>query len=169
MAAKRRVSLPATLRVMGIDPGTQAAGFGVVDSAGSRLGFVGCGVVKASARTAVPDRLRQIFEGLREAIARHSPDVVSVEEVFYGRSVSAALRMGEGRGVALVAAALSGVEVAEYAPAVVKKAVAGNGRAGKEQIQEMVRILLGLAAPPATDHEADALAMAICHCNRCRF
>lgn len=161
--------MPAALRVMGIDPGTQVAGYGVVDAFGNRLAYVDCGAVKASPKAAVPERLCQIFEGLREAIVRHRPSVVSVEEVFYGRSVASALRMGEGRGVALVAAALSGVEVAAYSPAVVKKAVTGSGRSGKERIQEMVRLLLGLRAPPATDHEADALALAICHCNRCRF
>lgn len=157
------------MRVMGIDPGTRAAGYGVVDSVGSRLAFVDSGTVRAKAAATPAMRLRQVFEGLRGAIARHGPAVVSVEEVFYGVNAAAALRMGEGRGVALLAAALENVEVAEYAPAVVKKAVTGNGRARKEQVQEMVRILLGMPKAPATDHEADALALAICHCNRLRF
>jgi len=156
------------MRVMGIDPGTREAGFGVVEAQGSRLVFVECGTVKARDGDSVPTRLKTIFLGLRDAVERLKPQVVSVEEVFYGKNVASALRMGEGRGVAIVAAAMSGVEVVEYAPAAVKSSVAGNGRASKEQIQEMVRLLLGLAAVPRPDHAADALAMAICHCNRGR-
>lgn len=157
------------MRVMGIDPGTRVAGYGVVDAAGSRIVFVAGGTVRAKGSASAAMRLRQVFEGLREAIAQHTPSVVSIEEVFYGVNAAAALRMGEGRGVALLAAALADVEVAAYSPAVVKKAVSGSGRAGKEQVQEMVRILLGLPGAPSTDHEADALALAICHCNRLRF
>lgn len=157
------------MRVMGVDPGTREAGYGVVDAVGSRIVYVDCGALRAPKSTDVPVRLRAIFEGLERVIAEHRPDVVSIEQVFYGKNVASALRMGEGRGVALLAAALHDVPVHEYAPAVVKRAVAGSGRAGKEQIQEMVRILLGLREPPRPDHAADALAMAICHCNRARF
>jgi len=154
---------------MGIDPGTREAGFGVVEAQGNRLVFVECGTVKARGDDSVPARLKTIFLGLRGAVERLKPEVVSIEEVFYGKNVASALRMGEGRGVAIVAAAMAGVEVVEYAPAAVKSSVVGNGRASKEQIQEMVRLLLGLAAVPKPDHAADALAMAICHCNRGRM
>jgi crossover junction endodeoxyribonuclease RuvC len=157
------------MRVMGIDPGTREAGFGVIDQAGNRLAFVDCGVVRASRNGSVPDRLRAIFEGLRDAVAAYRPEVVSIEEVFYGKNVAAALRMGEGRGVAMVAAAQPGVEIVEYSAASIKRSVVGNGRATKEQVQEMVRLVLGLREPPRPDHAADALAMAICHCNRSRL
>ena len=154
---------------MGIDPGTVEAGYGVVDRVGSRLVFVDCGSVRARRGDTVPQRLRVIFERLCAVIVEREPEVVSIEEVFYGKNPASAIRMGEGSGVALLAAALHDKEVAQYSPAVVKRAVAGNGRASKEQVQEMVRILLGLAEPPRPDHASDALALAICHCNRSRF
>ena len=157
------------MRVMGVDPGSRVAGYGIVERIGNRLKALDYGVVKARAADPVPRRLRAIFEGMRSVIAEHRPDVVSIEEVFYGKNVASALRMGEGRGVAILAAALDDVEVVEYAPSVVKKAVVGRGRASKEQVQEMVRIILGLAQTPAPDHAADALALAVCHCNRSLF
>jgi len=157
------------VRVMGVDPGTRVAGYGVVEQEGNRLHAVDFGEVKAGRNDPVPRRLRVIFEGVQAVLRQHRPDVVSIEEVFYGKSITSALRMGEGRGVVLLAAALEDVEVVEYAPAVVKKAAVGSGRAGKEQVQEMVRILLGLSEPPESDHAADALALAVCHCNRSTF
>jgi crossover junction endodeoxyribonuclease RuvC len=154
---------------MGLDPGSRQAGYGVVEQAGNRLRAVDYGVVAAREGDPLPTRLRVVFEGLRQAVRRLRPDVISIEEVFYGKSVSSTLRMGEARGVAMLAASLESVPVVEYAAAEVKKAAVGAGRATKEQVQEMVRILLGLPRRPESDHAADALALAVCHCNRSRF
>lgn len=157
------------MRVMGVDPGTREAGFGVVQQKGNRMSLVEYGVVSARRGDPVAVRLRTIYEGLHEAVRRHRPDVLSIEAVFYGKNVASALRMGEARGVAILAASVENVDVVEYAPAIVKKAAVGQGRASKERVQEMIRILLGLPEPPSPDHAADALALAVCHCNRSRF
>ncbi len=154
------------MRVMGIDPGTRVAGWGVVDREGSRIKWVAHGVARADEKRPFAERLLQIHTGLSEAIREHSPEWVAIEEVFYGRNVKSAIKIGEGRGVGLLAAAQSGVQVAEYAPTVVKKAVVGNGAAHKTQVQEMVKVILGLAEPPSPADAADALALAICHCHR---
>ncbi|MBM4083419.1 MAG: crossover junction endodeoxyribonuclease RuvC, partial [Planctomycetes bacterium] len=115
-----------------------------------------------------PERLRQIFDGLTQVVRKHRPDCVAVEEIFYGKSVKSAIRTGEGRGVALLCAALAKLPVSEYAATVVKKAVVGVGSAHKQQVQEMVRVLLGLRGIPEPEDAADALAIAICHCHRRR-
>ena len=151
---------------MGIDPGTRVVGYGVVDLIGSQMRPVAHGVIRADMTQDYGVRLRSIHDGLAQVIARHRPDQVAIEEAFYGKNAASALRMGEGRGVAILAAALHGCPLFQYTPAEVKKAVAGNGRAHKEQIQEMVRLLLGLPEIPEPEDAADALAVAICHCNR---
>ena len=155
--------------VMGVDPGSREAGYGVVEMIGNAFQVRDFGVVRARPGDAVPLRLRAVFQGVLEVMRQHRPDVVSVEQVFYGKSVTSALRMGEGRGVVLLAAALEDIPIVEYAPAVVKKAAVGRGRATKGQVQEMVRILLGLPKPPDSEHAADALALAVCHCHRSKF
>ena len=157
------------MRVLGIDPGTRVLGYGIVETRGSRIMPVCCGVVRAKMRGAYSERLRSIFSGLTELVERESPDVAAIEEAFYGKSVQAALRMGEGRGVAIAAVAARDVPVFQYTPAEVKKAVVGNGRAHKTQVQEMVRVLLGLREAPQPEDAADALAVAICHCNRVQY
>lgn len=157
------------MRVIGVDPGTRIVGYGVVETEGSRILPVDFGVIRAKAAQGYGQRLRSIFDGLRDVIRAHKPDEVAIEEAFYGKSVSAALRMGEGRGVAIVAVALEAKPVFHYSPAEVKKAVVGNGRAHKTQVQEMVRALLGLKEVPQPEDAADALAVAICHCNRARY
>ena len=154
---------------MGIDPGTRVVGYGVVETRGSLITPVAHGVIRAEMKGTYSERLRSIFEGLTRVMAEHRPDVVAIEEAFYGKSAQAALRMGEGRGVAIVSVALGDRPLFEYTPAEVKKSVVGNGRAHKSQIQEMVRVLLGLAEAPQPEDAADALAVAICHCNRARF
>ena len=157
------------MRVFGIDPGTRVTGYGVVETQGSRILPVTCGVIRAKMKGAYSERLRSIFDGLTRVLSEQAPDVVAVEEAFYGKSAQAALRMGEGRGVAIVSVAVKNLPLFEYTPAEVKKAVVGNGRAHKSQVQEMVRVLLGLPEVPHPEDAADALAVAICHCNRIRY
>jgi crossover junction endodeoxyribonuclease RuvC len=154
------------MRVLGIDPGTRCVGYGVVETQGNRLIACGFGAIRPSRAGGYAARLQRIFEELGQVARESRPDVAALEEAFYGKSVSAALRMGEGRGVAIVAVALAGTPLVQYSPAEVKKAVVGNGRAHKSQVQEMVRMLLGLRKAPQPEDAADALAVAICHCNR---
>lgn len=151
---------------MGIDPGTRVVGYGVVETRESRILPVTFGVIRARRADEYPVRLRRIFEGLSRVLREYRPGEVAIEEAFYGKSVSAALRMGEGRGVAMVAVALEDTPLFQYSPAEVKKAVVGSGRAHKSQVQEMVRMLLGLSQAPQPEDAADALAVAICHCHR---
>lgn len=153
-------------RVLGIDPGTRSVGVGVVDRIGNRLVPVHFDVISPGRMKGdLLARLKVIHEGIRAAIREQEPDCVALEEAFYGKSVQSALRIGEGRGVALLAAALEGKPVAQYPPATVKKAVTGNGNAGKEQVGRMVGVILGLSGPVPED-AADALAVAVCHLNR---
>ena len=156
------------MRVLGIDPGTQVCGYGVIDADGSCLRTVDYGVIRC-ARRPLPERLHVIHTGLTKIIARHSPDVAAVEGAFYGKNPRTALKIGEARGMVLVALASAGVEIAEYAPATVKQAVVGAGRASKSQVQQMVRLILGLPELPHPPDAADALALAICHCHRARL
>jgi crossover junction endodeoxyribonuclease RuvC len=151
------------VKVLGIDPGTAACGYGIVHASDGRLRAIGHGVWRTPARTRLEARLLTIFEGVQELLAEHAPDAVALEESFVGADARIALSVGQARGAVLVAAASVGVECAEYAPTRVKQAVCGYGRAEKGQIQRMVKLVLGLQASPASSHEADALAVAICH------
>jgi crossover junction endodeoxyribonuclease RuvC len=153
------------VRILGIDPGTQVCGYGVIETDGREVRALDYGVVKSKDRS-LPERLRAIHEGLVTIMGRFEPDMVAIETAFFGKDARAALRIGEGRGVALLAAAERGLPVAEYAPAEVKKAVVGTGRAHKSQVQQMVRVILGLRELPAPEDAADALAIAICHLHR---
>lgn len=148
------------MRVLGIDPGTRSVGVGVVELSGTRLVPVAYEVVAPGRMSGdLPSRLLAIHDGIREAIRLHRPDAVALEEAFYGKSVQSALRIGEGRGVALLAAAMEEVEVHQYPPATVKKAVTGSGNAHKSQVGRMVKVLLGLDEVPPED-ASDALAVA---------
>ena len=160
------------MRVLGIDCGTQYTGYGVVDLVSDsrnngrnseRLVCVACGAIKVSPRDPMPTRLLQISASLRELIALHSPDRVALEDVFYAANVKSALKLGQVRGVAMLAAASAGLEVAEYSPLSIKSAVVGYGRAEKHQVQQMVMRLLNLDHAPEPTDAADALAIAICH------
>jgi len=151
------------VRVLGIDPGTAACGYGIVHESDGRLKDLAHGCWRTSARERQEDRLRTIFEGVTALITEHRPDAVVLEESFVGADARIALSVGQARGAVLVASALGGVACAEYAPARVKQAVCGYGRADKEQVQRMVKAILGLAEPPTPNHAADALAVAICH------
>jgi crossover junction endodeoxyribonuclease RuvC len=154
------------LRILGIDPGSRVCGYGIVDLANERAGappaYVECGVIQPPPGASFVSRLREIAGGLRAVIAELEPDEAAVEQVFFHRSVRDALKLGEARGVALLCAAEAGLAVAEYTPARIKLAVTGRGRAAKEQVQEMVRTILGLRRTPRAD-AADALAVALCH------
>ena len=151
------------MKVVGIDPGTAACGYGIVQGSGGRLRAVGHGWWQTPAGQRPELRLKTIFEGVRDLIVEHAPDAVVLEESFVGADARTALSVGQARGAILVACALAEVECAEYAPARVKQAVCGYGRAEKAQVQRMVKAILSLDALPAPSHAADALAVAICH------
>ncbi len=153
------------MRILGIDPGTRACGYGVIECSGGEPHMVDYGVLQ-SREASVSARLKTIYDGLVEVIERLGPDVAAVETAFFGKNVRSALRIGEGRGVALLAAASLRLAVAEYSPAQVKKAVVGTGQADKSQVQQMVGALLHITAEEIPEDAADALAIAICHSHR---
>ncbi len=150
-----------TITILGIDPGLRSTGFGIVRKNGSKLAYVASGCIKA-AEADLPGRLKTILEGLREVIRQHQPQQVAIEKVFVNVNPQSTLLLGQARGTVICAAVLENLPVAEYTALQVKQAVVGNGHAKKEQVQEMVRRLLGLAGNPGAD-AADALACAICH------
>lgn len=147
--------------VLGVDPGSRVTGFGVLRCAGAQLEYVGSGCIRV-ADGEQPERLRRIFDGLTEIIERYNPSEFAIEQVFVARSADSALKLGQARGAAIVAAARLDLPVFEYSARRVKQSVVGTGAAGKEQVQHMVCALLGLAAAPQAD-AADALAVALCH------
>jgi len=152
------------MRVLGIDCGTQFTGYGVVElRPDAKLICITCGAIKLSPRDPLCERLATIFERLGEIIREHHPDNVAIEEIFYAVNVKSALKLGQVRGVAMLAASSFGLEVSEYAPLTIKSAVVGYGRAEKQQVQHMVTRLLSLAEIPESPDAADALAIAICH------
>ncbi len=151
------------MKVIGIDPGTANCGYGIVHESGGRLKAIGHGSWSTPAGEPLALRLRTIYEGVAALVAEHAPDAVVLEESFVGVDARTALSVGQARGAVLVAAALAGVDCAEYAPARVKQAVCGYGRAEKAQVQRMVKAILALPALPTPNHAADALAVAICH------
>jgi crossover junction endodeoxyribonuclease RuvC len=151
------------VRVLGIDPGSETTGWGVVENDGRRYRLVEYGTVKAPARERFSARLLKISNGIEEIIARFEPDVCSIEEAFFATNVKSALKLGHARGVILLAAERARVEIHEYSPRLIKQTVVGYGNAEKHQVQEMVRVLLSLAKVPEPHDAADALAIAICH------
>jgi len=151
------------VRVLGIDPGTAACGYGIVHESDGRLRAIIHGWWRTPSGERPELRLKTIFDGVAGLIAEHAPDAVVLEESFVGADARTALSVGQARGVVLVAAANAGLDCAEYAPARVKQAVCGYGRAEKAQVQRMVKAILALDALPTPNHAADALAVAICH------
>ena len=152
------------MRVLGIDCGGEYTGYGVVEiDPTGKLCCLSCGAIKLSSREALPRRLSRIYGELGAIISEHQPDEVAIEDVFYALNVKSALKLGQVRGVAMLAAAAAGLEVAEYSPLTIKSSVVGYGRAEKQQVQHMVTRLLALAAPPEPMDASDALAIAICH------
>src|SRR3990172_6118263 len=152
----------ATIRIIGIDPGLRRTGWGVIDTDGVRLGFVACGSVVSDDGESLGLRLRQIFDGLQDVLARLEPMEAAIEQTFVNRDAAATLKLGQARGVAMLVPALLGLSIPEYAPNAVKKTVIGAGHGDKGQIRAMVRCLLPRASPDSAD-EADALAIAITH------
>ena len=151
--------------ILGIDPGTAVTGYGVVaKKGGNAVSLVECGVVRTSSREALPVRIREIYEGVAALIERHAPSVVVVEDVFQGKNVQSALKLGHARGAILLAAALCEIPIAEYSPREIKKAVVGNGNATKDQVGFMVQQQLRLKDPPSPADAADGVAAALCHC-----
>ena len=151
------------MKVLGIDPGTAACGYGIVHAEGGRIRAVEFDWWKTRADARPELRLKRIHDAVAELIALHRPDAVVLEDSFVGVDARTALSVGQARGAVLVACASADVFCAEYAPASVKQAVCGYGRADKEQVQRMVRAILGLAEQPTPHHASDALAVAICH------
>ncbi|OQA46731.1 MAG: Crossover junction endodeoxyribonuclease RuvC [Chloroflexi bacterium ADurb.Bin325] len=149
--------------VLGVDPGIATTGFGLVGEDAAGVYLVRYGVIQTPAHTPVPERLRQLYDEVCALLRTAGPAAVAVEELFFNRNVTTALTVGQARGVALLAAAQAGLPVYEYKPAEVKQALVGYGRADKHQMQEMVRLMLGLADIPRPDDAADAVAVAICH------
>ncbi|MBA3297953.1 MAG: crossover junction endodeoxyribonuclease RuvC [Acidobacteria bacterium] len=153
------------MKIFGIDPGSERTGYGCVERSGSRHHLVLCGFLAAPASATFPEKLKHIHAGLEALLDECRPDCVAVENIFYAKNVRSALKLGHARGVALLAAAEAGLCVFEYAPTEIKRAVVGYGRAEKPQVQQMVKLLLGLGTVPAPHDVADALAVAICHLN----
>ena len=152
------------MRVLGVDCGSELTGYGVVEQRNGRgLACLSAGVIRLTGRDPLPRRLARVYEELGEVIRTHRPDVVAIEEVFYALNAKSALKLGHVRGVAMLAAAAQGLEVAEYAPLAIKSAVVGYGKAEKSQVQQMVKRLLKLEEVPEPPDVADALAIAICH------
>ncbi len=152
------------VRILGIDPGSRVTGYGVIEADRGNLAFVACGVVKTTTTYPFANRINEIFDGINEVVQLHNPTVAAVEDVFMSTNPRTALKLGQARGAAIVAAMQNGLSVNDYSPRKVKQAVAGYGQAEKAQVQHMVKVLLNLKGSPSSD-AADALAVAICHAN----
>lgn len=150
------------MRLLGLDPGLRVTGWGVIDAEGNRLRWIADGVVRSDETLSLGERLAQLHRGVQAVIAEWTPDEAAVEQTFVNMNPASTLKLGQARGAVLVAAALSGMIVAEYAPTAVKQALVGTGRAAKEQVEEMVRRLLPNCQAKTAD-AADALAVAVCH------
>jgi crossover junction endodeoxyribonuclease RuvC len=155
------------IRILGIDPGLRRTGWGIVTIDGNRLSFVSCGSLATDDGATLAARLLAIHDGLRRVLEEHAPDEAAVEATFVNKDAGATLKLGHARGVAMLAPAIAGVPVAEYAPNLVKKSIVGAGHSEKAQIRMMIGVLLP-TADPQTDDAADALAVAVCHAHHRR-
>jgi crossover junction endodeoxyribonuclease RuvC len=151
------------VRIFGIDPGSERTGYGCVETDGRCHQLVACGAITASAGDPFPQRLARIHRELAALLAAHRPECVAVESLFHAVNARRALKLGHARGVAILAAVEAGCDVVEYTPAEIKRAVVGYGRAEKHQVQQMIKLLLGLSKAPTPHDASDALAVAICH------
>ncbi|WP_134700044.1 crossover junction endodeoxyribonuclease RuvC [Ammoniphilus sp. YIM 78166] len=151
------------MRIIGIDPGIAIVGFGIIEKQGNRLIPIQYGCIKTEAHTREALRLKQIYDAMTSLMEKYKPDVLAVEKLFFNRNVTTAFSVGQARGVIVLAGEEAGIPCYEYTPLQVKQAVVGYGQAEKKQIQEMVKLLLALPAPPKPDDVADALGVAITH------
>lgn len=150
------------IRILGIDPGLRNTGWGVIETEGTHLSFVACGTIKPDDKADLAERLKAIYEGLAKVLEGFKPDEAAVEETFVNKDARATLKLGQARGIAMLAPAMTGLSVAEYAPNLVKKTIVGSGHADKDQIHMMVKVLLPKSDAKTPD-AADALAIAITH------
>ena len=157
------------MRVLGIDPGTAITGYAIVEEERGNLRLIDIGVINTPAKTPLPLRLQQIYRGLQDIITEQQPEAAAVEQLFFSRNARTAMSVGHARGVTLLALADAALPIAEYTPMQIKQAVTGYGNAGKQQIQEMVRMLLNLRDIPRPDDAADAAAVAICYLHRIKL
>lgn len=155
------------MRILGIDPGLQKIGWGIIESEGHKLSYVACGLIKTTSTKTLPERLRQIDDAMCEIITRFRPDEAAIEETFVNNNATSSLKLGSARGVAMVVPARHDLMVGEYPANLVKKSVVGAGKAGKDQVGMMIRTLLPACGEIGED-EADALAVAICHAHHAR-
>jgi crossover junction endodeoxyribonuclease RuvC len=151
------------MKIIGIDPGYAIVGYSILEYSGNKFNVIDYGTVITEAGVDFSKRLLKIYKGLEHLIAIHEPDAMAVEDLFFNRNTKTAIKVSQGRGVAMLCGSLNGVDVFEYTPLQVKQAVCGYGRAQKRQVQEMVKILLKLESIPRPDDAADALAVAVCH------
>ncbi len=156
------------MRILGIDPGYALMGYGVIEQAGNTFRAVKYGSIETDASMPLPDRLKFIYAELMDIISETEPEEAAVEELFYNSNAKTVINVGQARGVAILACVNSGINPAEYTPLQIKMALTGYGRAEKSQIQQMVKLMLGLSKVPKPDDTADALAAAICHANSFR-
>ncbi len=152
-------------RVLGIDPGSRVTGYGIIDADRGRASFVACGVIRTNPEYPFSLRINEIFDGINQVIQVHNPSVAAVEDVFVSQNPRSALKLGQARGAAVVAAMQNGLRVCDYSPKMVKQSVVGYGQAAKGQVQHMMKVLLNLPDEPSSD-AADALAVALCHANQ---
>ncbi|NOZ56348.1 MAG: crossover junction endodeoxyribonuclease RuvC [Calditrichaeota bacterium] len=157
---------PGAFRVLAIDPGTAVAGYAVLDWRSGQVEVLSAGVIRLKPRQPLSERLVVLHDRVDELIRTYHPGTLAIEDVFFARNARSVLKLGEARGVVIVAAARQGLEIAQYSPAEVKQAIVGHGAASKEQVQRMVATLLGLSDIPKPNDVADALAIALCHCHR---
>ncbi len=157
------------MRVLGIDPGSQTTGWGVVEGDGRKYSLVEFGAIRASSSLSFPARLLRMCTGIEEIIEKHRPDACALEDAFLASNVKVSMKLGQVRGVVLLVAERAALDIHEYSPRLVKQSVVGYGNAEKHQVQEMVRLLLSLRSVPAPHDAADALAVAICHFHHAQF
>ena len=157
------------MRVLGIDPGSQTTGWGIVESNGRKYSLVEFGAIRASSSLSFPARLLRMCTGIEEIIEKHRPDACALEDAFLASNVKVSMKLGQVRGVVLLVAERAALDIHEYSPRLIKQTVVGYGNAEKHQVQEMVRLLLSLKTAPAPHDAADALAVAICHFHHAQF
>lgn len=155
--------------ILGIDPGFAIVGYSVVECKGNNCRPLEYGAITTKANTLFPDRIKIIYDELIDIIDKYKPDELAIEELFFNKNVKTAIKVGQARGVQILAAINRGLDVYEYTPLQIKQATVGYGRAEKHQVQEMVKVLLNLKEIPKPDDVADALAVAICHCSSSKF